>query len=153
MKEYPEVKFILTNKMHIDIQESSGVLKWESTIYIDAKCPAVLFPRDCLDIFISQAHRIEELCRACMEAAYLLPISRRMKINSEDQVLLSRCFSCFGCSMFVLVLCSAPSVPQPVFTITEKAPTRAFSWLKAPTSPFTFKTLLRHYAEQALAPR
>ena len=27
------------------------------------------------------------------------------------------------------------------FTITEKAPTRAFSWLKAPTSAFTFKTL------------
>ena len=26
-----------------------------------------------------------------------------------------------------------PSVPQPVFTITEKAPTRAFSWLKAPS--------------------
>ena len=26
-------------------------------------------------------------------------------------------------------------------TITEKAPTRAFSWLKAPTSVFTFKTL------------
>ena len=24
---------------------------------------------------------------------------------------------------FILVLCSAPSVPQPVFTITEKAPT------------------------------
>ena len=34
-------------------------------------------------------------------------------------------------------------------TITEKAPTRAFSWLKAPTSAFTFKTLLRHYAKQA----
>ena len=29
-----------------------------------------------------------------------------------------------------LVLCSAPSV----FTIMEKAPTRAFSWLKVPTS-------------------
>ena len=41
-----------------------------------------------------------------------------------------------------VVLCSAPSVPQPVFTITEKAPTRAFSWLKAPTSAFTFQTLL-----------
>ena len=40
-----------------------------------------------------------------------------------------------------LVLCSAPSVPQTVFTITEKAPTRAFSWLKAPTSDFTFKIL------------
>ena len=26
-------------------------------------------------------------------------------------------------------------------TITEKAPTRAFSWLKAPTSAFTFTTL------------
>ena len=52
-----------------------------------------------------------------------------------------------------LVLCSAPSVPQPVFTITETAPTRAFSWLKAPTSAFTFKTLLRHYAKRALTPR
>ena len=35
-----------------------------------------------------------------------------------------------------------PLAPQPVFTITEKAPTRAFSWLKVPTSAFTFKTLL-----------
>ena len=52
-----------------------------------------------------------------------------------------------------IVLCSAPSVPQPVFTITEKAPTRAFSWLKAPTRAFTFKTLLRHYAKQALTPQ
>merc|ERR1712218_207700 len=38
-------------------------------------------------------------------------------------------------------------------TITEKAPTRAFSWLEAPTSAFTFKTLLRHYAKRALTPR
>ena len=43
-----------------------------------------------------------------------------------------------------------PSVSQLVFTITEKAPTRAFSWLKAATTAFTFKTLLRHYAKQAL---
>ena len=49
----------------------------------------------------------------------------------------------------LLVLCSAPSVTQPVFTITEKAPTRAFSWLKAPTSALTFKTLLRHYAKHS----
>ena len=34
------------------------------------------------------------------------------------------------------------------FTITEKASTRAFSWLKAPTRAVTFKTLLRHYAKQ-----
>ena len=32
------------------------------------------------------------------------------------------------------------------FVITEKAPTRAFSWLKAASTAFTFKTLLRHYA-------
>ena len=38
-------------------------------------------------------------------------------------------------------------------TITEKAPTWAFSWLKAPTSAFTFKTLLRHYAKWVLSPR
>ena len=39
-----------------------------------------------------------------------------------------------------------PKVPED-FTITEKAPTRALSWLNAPTSAFTFKTLLRHYAK------
>ena len=33
------------------------------------------------------------------------------------------------------------------FTIMEKVPTRAFSWLKAPTSAITFNTLLRHYAD------
>ena len=38
-------------------------------------------------------------------------------------------------------------------TITEKAATRAFSWLKAPFSAFTFKKLLRHYAKRALTPR
>ena len=38
------------------------------------------------------------------------------------------------------------------FVITEKAPIRAFSWLKAATTAFTFKTLLRHYAKQALTP-
>ena len=39
------------------------------------------------------------------------------------------------------------------FVITEKAPTRAFSWLKAATTAFTFKTLLSHYAKQVLTPR
>ena len=40
-----------------------------------------------------------------------------------------------------------------MFIITEKAPTRAFSLLKAATTAFTFNTLLRHYAKQALTPR
>ena len=39
------------------------------------------------------------------------------------------------------------------FVITDYAPTRAFSSLKAATTAFTFKTQLRHYAKQALTPR
>ena len=39
------------------------------------------------------------------------------------------------------------------FVITEKAPARAFSWLKAATTAFTFETLLRHYAQWVLTPR
>ena len=34
-----------------------------------------------------------------------------------------------------------------------EAPTRAFSWLKVPSSAFTFKTSLRYYAKQTLTPR
>ena len=58
--------------------------------------------------------------------------------------------------------CSLGSLVSPVeiqtkairrFVITEKAPTRAFSWLKTATTAFTFKTLLRHYAKRALTPR
>ena len=44
------------------------------------------------------------------------------------------------------------TINQRSCTITEKAPTRAFSWLKAATTAFTFKTLLRHYAKRALTP-
>ena len=66
-----------------------------------------------------------------------------------------RCRYGLGCLQRLprLYLTAAPSVLHSVFTITEKDPTRAFSWLKAPTSAFTFKTLLRHYAKQALTPR
>ena len=52
---------------------------------------------------------------------------------------------------------ASPVVLQKVtirrLVITEKAPTRAFSWLKAATTAFTFKTLSRHYAKQTLTPR
>ena len=37
-----------------------------------------------------------------------------------------------------------------IFTIMEKASTRAFSWLKVATTAFTFKTLSRHFAKQVL---
>ena len=40
----------------------------------------------------------------------------------------------------LLVLQKVPSEGRR-FVITEKAPTRAFSWLKAATAAFTFKTL------------
>ena len=36
------------------------------------------------------------------------------------------------------------------FTIMEKSPTMAFSWMKAATTAFKFKNLLRHYARRAL---
>ena len=49
--------------------------------------------------------------------------------------------------------CSAWKSSIRKFVITEKAPTRAFSWLKAATTAFTFKTLLRHYAKRALTPQ
>ena len=44
--------------------------------------------------------------------------------------------------VYKLVLCSASSVSQSVLTI-----------MKAPTSAFTFKTLLRHYAKWVQTPR
>ena len=59
-------------------------------------------------------------------------------------------FSVFGFLIFLsLVLtnvdkASASKSSIRRFVITEKAPTRAFSWLKAATTAFTFKTLLRH---------
>ena len=39
------------------------------------------------------------------------------------------------------------------FTIIEKAPARAFFWLKVQFIAFTFKTLLRHCAKQTFTPR
>ena len=54
--------------------------------------------------------------------------------------------------LIMLTLELQPKVREDL-TITEKAPTRAFSWFKAATTAFTFKTLLRHYAKRALTPR
>ena len=56
-----------------------------------------------------------------------------------------------GSAAGVCVSASKSSIRR--FVITDKAPTRAFSWLKAATTAFTFKTLLRHYAKRALTLR
>ena len=55
--------------------------------------------------------------------------------------------------MLLGALCTASKSCIRRFVITEKAPTRAFSWLKAATTAFSFKTLLRHYANRALTPQ
>ena len=57
----------------------------------------------------------------------------------------------FSCWLLLLDSASKRSIQR--FVIMEKAPTRAFSWLKAATTAFTLKTLLRHYAKRALTPR
>ena len=57
--------------------------------------------------------------------------------------------------MIPLPLCHSPLELETKvlkhFTIMEKAPTKAFSWLKAPTNTFTFETLLRLYDKWAVA--
>ena len=60
-------------------------------------------------------------------------------------VVLLLCAMCRTCEadsskrMEVETIASKRSIRR--FVITEKAPTRAFSWLKAATTAFTFKTL------------
>ena len=56
-------------------------------------------------------------------------------------------------SLYVTLEVSASKSSIRRFVITEKAPTRAFSWLKAATTAFTFMKLLRHYAKRALTQR
>ena len=85
-------------------------------------------------------------CKSIFCALHCVLFEQSLQFDSPQSIAMSHQWSL--CSMFLtcyriaaagcrLVLCSAPSVLQPVFTIT--APTRAFSWLKAPTSAFTFK--------------
>ena len=78
-------------------------------------------------------------------AATSLPLQRQARTEQRD----APC----PVSASVLVTTSASKSSIRRFVITEKAPTRAFSWLKAATTAFTFKTLLRHYAKQTLTPR
>ena len=91
--------------------------------------------------FSCQLLQIPRLSRVqCPRAQTHPPLSEKLE-TGESRTHFSK-----KMERYELVPQIDPSVPQPVFTITEKAPTRAFYWLKAPTSAFTFKTLLRHYA-------
>merc|ERR1712218_618956 len=84
--------------------------------------------------------------------------------STSGLIKTAECFAVFTClvihrignrvsqvSQSVVISASKSSIRR--FVITEKAPTRAFSWLKAATTAFTFKTLLRHYAKRVLTPR
>ena len=70
----------------------------------------------------------------CVKAAlaYLEPLMRSRDLSGEQRVELEK----------------GPPEDSEVSLITEQAPTRAFSWLKAPTSTFSFKTLC--YAKRVL---
>ena len=54
----------------------------------------------------------------------------------------------FNSSRHHMTLITRAANNPSVFTIMENASTKAFSWLKAPASTFTFKTLIRHYAKR-----
>ena len=78
-------------------------------------------------------------------------------ILADNEATRGQCLLCQGpstlqhvCRAQALVGTSASKSSIRRFEITEKAPTRAFSWLKPATTAFTFMTLLRHYAKQAL---
>ena len=81
-------------------------------------------------------------------------------ILADNEATRGQCLLCQGpstlqhvCRAQALVGTSASKSSIRRFEITEKAPTRAFSWLKPATTAFAFKTLLRHYAKRALTTR
>ena len=81
----------------------------------------------------------------------LLKYGASIEATTESGLTPLHVASFMGCMNIVIFLIQHQVRED--FTITEKAPTRAFSWLKGPTSAFTLKTLLRHYAKQVLTPR
>ena len=68
-------------------------------------------------------------------------------ISHHSQISQRKYFPLSSCSL------AARAANEPSVKLLQsrvKKPTRAFSWLKTPTSAFTFKTLLRHYAKWVL---
>ena len=85
-----------------------------------------------------------------MEEAKLVTPLDSGEHNSADQKHRDKCTICQSKVSHHTTSASKSFIRR--FVITEKAPTLAFSWLKAATTAFTFKTLLRHYAKRALTP-
>ena len=104
--------------------------------------------------------RYQQLQQHCRHHTAGCRAASRLKFLHADKfcsVTLGPSAACLGNGktfpnyVCILVISSASKSSIRRFVITEKAPTRAFSWLKAATTAFTFKTLLRHYAKQALS--
>ena len=72
-------------------------------------------------------------------------------VATSDVLCVGQLNNVMHLQVWVVTTASKSSIRR--FVITEKAPTRAFSWLKAATTAFTFRTLLRLYAKWALTPR
>ena len=89
-----------------------------------------------------ETHLISPEFRASGVRWYILLLTGYMGMV-QVQLLITHC---------VITISAANRLIGEVVQITEKAPTRAFSWLTAPTSAFIFKTLLRHYANQPARP-
>ena len=89
----------------------------------------------------------------CIRATRIVAGLSKLQSWLECPSLTGRSGLCWlrGRDAYIRTSASKSSIRR--FVITEKAPTRDFSWLKAATTAFTFKTLLRHYANQALTPR
>ena len=86
--------------------------------------------------------------------AFLATESRHMEQTGLKMSRLQLLVTAGHCIIMPGWVCgSASKMSIQRLVITEKAPTRAFSWLKAATTAFTFKTLLRHYAKRALTQR
>ena len=80
-------------------------------------------------------------------------LANPVNIRKTSAPPLNRQISLSSMKVLIRIFNSASKSFIRRFVITEKAPTRAFFWLKAATTAFTFKTLLRHYAKRALTPR
>ena len=82
-------------------------------------------------------------------AEWPAPIGFSSRASSSQPCCSHHVWDCTDSCLYVDTSASKSSIRR--FVITEKAPTRAFSWLKAATTAFTFKTLLRHYSRPELS--
>ena len=104
-----------------------------------------------IDLIRLQPHRAAAVCSPGeIDRAHCNELWRDFNdrtISVNQPTVRERNDSRWAAEQIALVLCSAQSVSQSLFTITGKAPTRVFSWLKA--QRLLALSHLRHYSKQA----